>query len=282
MPAGGFSTGSGKSFRSDATAWGGLVLLFCDQQNPILKAAQTCLSEVQAVDGSVGIAESHPDVYWPTALSVLAWDRSAIHVSHQRRGVQFLLQSTGRHWKKPTEHPGMHDTSIPGWAWTANTHSWVEPTSLALCALRNCGFADHQRVSDGVRLLMNRQIPSGGWNYGNTSVFGTELHPNPESTGAALQALAGLVPAQHIQRSLDYLKGELERVRTPIGLGWTLLGLGAWGEAPQDSHELIYRALARQERYGMYDTSSLALLLLPLVASGGIVTRRPPKVPPVS
>ena len=118
---------------------------------------------------------------------------------------------------------------------------------------------------------MNRQLPNGGWNYGNTKVFGTELHPAPESTGAALQAVAGLVPYHEIKKSVDYLKAEVDRARTPVGLGWGLLGLSAWGEAPKGSSDLIHQTLGRQERYGPYDTSSLALLLLPLVAPRGIL-----------
>ena len=271
MPKGGFPYRNGESFRSDATAWSILTLLFYDHKHVLLDAARARLAEVQADDGSVSINENHVDAYWPTALCVLAWGHSASNKSHSHRAVQFLLKAMGRQYRKDSSHVVSHDTSIPGWAWIADTHSWVEPTALALCALRNNGFAHHQRVSDGVRLLLDRQLPSGGWNCGSTRIFGTELHLNPENTGAALQALAGLVSAHEIQKSVDYLKKEIEYIRTPIGLGWALLGLGAWGEAPQASPDLIYRALARQERYGTYDTSSLALLLLPLVASRGIL-----------
>ena len=271
LPEGGFPSRSGEPFRCDATAWAMLPLLFFNPYHSLLGSAGARLAEAQAVDGSVSVARDHTDAYWPTALSVLAWSHSPLHVSHRHRGVQFLLETTGRHFKKNPDSPVQHDPSIPGWSWIADTHSWVEPTALAVCALRNRGFAQHQRVSDGVRLLMNRQLPNGGWNYGNTKVFGTELHPAPESTGAALQAVAGLVPHHEIKKSVDYLKAEVDRARTPVGLGWGLLGLSAWGEAPKGSSDLIHQALGRQERYGPYDTSSLALLLLPLVAPRGIL-----------
>jgi len=271
LPEGGFPSRSGEPFRCDATAWGILTLLFLDPYHSLLGPARARLAEAQAEDGSVGIARDHADAYWPTALSVLAWSRSPSHSSHRHRAIQFLLETTGRHFKKEADAPVQHDPGIPGWSWIADTHSWVEPTTLAMCALRNNGLAQHQRVSDGVRLLMNRQLPKGGWNYGNTTVFGAELHPAPESTGAALQALAGLVPYQEIKKSIDYLMVEVDRARTPICLGWGLLGLGAWGEAPRGSRDLIHQTLGRQERYGPYDTSSLALLLLPLAAPGGIL-----------
>lgn len=271
LPEGGFPPRSGELFRRDATAWGILTLLFFDPHHSLLGPARARLAEAQAANGSVSIARDHTDAYWPTALSVLAWSRSPVHASHRHRGVQFLLETTGRHFKKEPNSPVQHDPGIPGWPWIADTHSWVEPTALAVCALRNSGFAEHQRVSDGVRLLLDRQLPNGGWNYGNTKVFGAELHPAPESTGAALQAVAGLVPYQEVKKSVDYLKAEVDRARTPIGLGWGLLGLGAWGEAPNGSGDLIHQTLERQERYGPYDTSALALLLLPLVAPAGIL-----------
>ena len=271
LPEGGFPSRSSEPFRSDATAWAILPLLFFDRNHSLLVSARARLAEVQTEDGSVSVAMDHRDAYWPTALSVLAWNGSPIHESHRHRGVQFLLETTGKHWTKGPDVPVQHDPSIPGWSWIAGTHSWVEPTVLAVCALRNSGLAQHQRVSDGVRLLMDRQLPTGGWNYGNTKVFGTELHPDPESTGAALQALAGLVSYSDISKSIDYLKAEAARARTPIALGWSLLGLGAWGKSPKGSTQLIDQILRRQDRYGPYDTASLALLLLPLVAPRGIV-----------
>lgn len=271
LPNGGFPPRSGESFRSDSTAWAILPLRFFDSRHSLLAPAMDRLAEAQAGDGSISIATDHTDAYWPTALSILAWGGSIVHETQRQGGVRFLLETTGRHWIKGPDEPIQHDPKIPGWSWISNTHSWVEPTALAVCALRSSGLLKHQRVSDGVRLLINRQLPKGGWNYGNTKVFGTELHPDPESTGAALQALAGLVPYQDIKKSIDYLIAEIVQVRTPIALGWGLLGLGAWGEAPKGSSELIYQTLRRQERYGSYDTSSLALLLLPLAAPGGIL-----------
>lgn len=270
-PDGGFSPRTGEPFRTDATAWAILALRFFDSHHTILESARTRLAQAQAGDGSVSVAADHKDAYWPTAISVLAWGGEPLFESHHHRGIQFLLNSAGRRWIKGAEEPIQHDPNIPGWSWIADTHSWVEPTALAICALRSGGLAQHQRVADGVRLVMDRQLPKGGWNYGNTKVFGSELHPDPESTGAALQALSGLVSYQDIRKSIDYLKAELVHIRTPLNLGWSLLGLEAWGEAPARGNDLIYQTLGRQDRYGTYDTSSLALLLLPLVAPEGIL-----------
>ena len=81
----------------------------------------------------------------------------------------------------------------------------------------------------------------------------------PESTGAASTGLAGVVERSEIARSLEYLQGEVDRLRTPISLGWSLLGLAAWGLWPANGQALVERCLANQSRYGDYDTSALCL-----------------------
>ena len=87
----------------------------------------------------------------------------------------------------------------------------------------------------------------------------------PESTGAALAGLAGQVEKKTVARSLDYLQGEVDRLRTPISLGWGLLGLAAWDLWPSNGAALVERCLGNQARYGEYDTSALCLLLLAAV-----------------
>ena len=111
-------------------------------------------------------------------------------------------------------------------------------------------------------MILDRQLPHGGWNYGNTLVFGRELHPMPENTGAALAGLAGQVEQGTVARSLHYLQGEVDRLCTPVSLGWALLGLAAWDLWPSNGMALVERCLANQSRYGEYDTSALCLLLL--------------------
>ena len=88
----------------------------------------------------------------------------------------------------------------------------------------------------------------------------------PESTGAALTGLGGVVSREKVVRSLDYLEGTANRLGTPISLGWTLLGLAAWGLWPANSLALVERCLANQSRYGEYDTSALCLLFLGALA----------------
>lgn len=262
LPEGGFPARGGDPFRSDATAWAILALSRSIPNHPLVDPARTRLAIAQAPDGRVSISKEHEEAFWPTALSILAWHGSEAHASHCSRGVRFLLQTTGQHRRKNPDDQVGHDPSIPGWPWIDLTHSWIEPTALSVLALRVAGYGHHDRAREGVRMILDRQLPHGGWNYGNTTVYGRELHPMPESTGAALAGLAGQVEQGTIARSLDYLQSEVGRLRTPISLGWGLLGLAAWDHWPSNGAALVERCLANQTRYGEYDTSALCLLFL--------------------
>jgi hypothetical protein len=200
----------------------------------------------------------------------LAWHGFAAYRESRTRAMQFLLSTTGVHFAKDSKNPLGHDSTIKGWPWIAGTHSWVEPTALSIMAIDTCGFGNHDRVHEAVRLLIDRQLPHGGWNYGNTSVFGQELHPDPESTGAALHALEHRVSRCEIQRSLDYLVERIQKLRTPLALGWGLLGLRSWGLVPSNALRLVERCLSRQERFGPYETTALCLLLCAASAPHGL------------
>jgi hypothetical protein len=55
-------------------------------------------------------------------------------------------------------------------------------------------------------MILDRQLPSGGWNYGNKIIFDKKLKPIPESTGHALASLSGLIEKEQILLSLEYLR----------------------------------------------------------------------------
>jgi hypothetical protein len=260
-PDGGFRPSQGLPGRADATAWATLVLRVYKQFRAMANSGRSFLARQQADNGSVPIGREHPHAFWPTSLAVLAWDGAPGFREASARAIRFLLETTGHHWKNTATDPFGHDTDLEGWSWTEGTHAWVEPTSLTVAALTAAGFSEHRRVKQAVRLLLDRQLPCGGWNYGNTTVFGRELRAAPETTGAALYALAGHASPGQIGRSAEYLRDQIRRLRTPLALGWSLLGLQAWGMGPPNPETLVIETLNRQDRYGLYDTSSLSVLL---------------------
>ena len=260
---GGFANQTGGGYRADATAWAVVALRLLGLDQGFIKEARASLAARQLADGRVPLSPQHPEAFWPTPLAIFAWHQAPEHGQALARAGDFLRHTTGVHWKRGTEfYPFEHDPALKGWPWIADTHSWVEPTALAIMALRMTGSGEHPRVKEGIRLIMDRQLPGGGWNYGNTKVFGQELHPFPESTGLALNALRGVVPREQVQKSLDFLQARLQKVRTPLALSWGLMGLAAWGQEPGGALSWIEESLCRQTRYGPYDTNNLSLLMV--------------------
>ena len=267
---GGFPYQAGENARPDATAWAVIALSAFQSAFEQCDQARAYLISQQAGDGHISISPDHAQASWPTSLALLAWSNSPHAQQARDSAMQFLLRFSGLHFEQTGDSVMGHDTSIVGWPWIADTHSWVIPTSMAITALQNGGIRHHERIAQGVLMLLDRQLPHGGWNSGNTLVFGKELLPLPECTGIALQALAGNTERHSIQKSIDYLLEELPRLRTPISLGWTLLGLGAWGLKPPHTDELVMASLRLQERHGPYSLPSLAILLCAAQASQGL------------
>jgi hypothetical protein len=270
LDGGGFAANPRGDYRPEATCWAILALLGDPANHGLIERARARLAAGQLSDGRVCISPDHPEVDWPTSLAVFAWHRSPEYQKNQALAAHFLMTSSGAYWQKKADSPAAHDTSIKGWSWIAGTHSWVEPTGLAMMALKIAGYGRQARVQEATRLLLDRQLPRGGWNYGNTSVFGQELRPMPLSTGIALSALKDETPRETIQRSLTYLKSRAINLHTPRSLGWSLLGLAGWQAQPESALSLIDDCLMRQDRYGVYDTPSLALLLVAFKSPGGI------------
>jgi len=259
---GGFSASESGRYRPDATAWATLAISQFDDSGDLVGKARSRLAASQREDGRVSISPDHPEGFWPTPIAVMAWQGSAGYRKEQHRAIEFLVRVTGIHFVAPPGFPPSHDPAIRGWPWMEGTHSMVEPTALTVLALKASGYRDHPRTREAVRMLMNRQLPHGGWNYGNTIAYGRELYPQPETTGLALAALSGEVPVQDLSHSIAYLEKHIPRIKTPLSLGWSLIGMNAWGIVPGEAKPWILECLSRQSKYGPYGTTDLCLVLL--------------------
>ena len=270
---GGFTGRERGDFRPDATAWAAMGLSAAGRREDLAEAARDRLVSLQAEDGRISMSPEIPQAFWPTSLAILAWSPSPRHREPRERATRFLLATTGLHFENTFKFAWGHDTTIKGWPWIGDTHSWVEPTSLALIALRSQALSGHDRAAEARRMIMDRQIKEGGWNYGNNYILGKYLRPMPESTGLALTALAGKVEEAAVENSVNYLEEVLPRMRTPISLGWSLIGLASWNRTPGNGEDLVNVCLERQAVFGAYDTQQLALMLVTLVA---LERRQPP------
>jgi len=225
------------------------------------RAAATWMVSVQQTDGSLGVSAELAQPGWATPYALLLWAALGAFPAQRQRAVRWLLGQQGTTISGLTDGVIGHDASLAGWPWVAGTHSWLEPTALAVMALRREGFARHPRVVEGVHLIRNRAIPGSGWNYGNSVVFGNILRPQPGPTGLALLALAGTEgPRETVEPALGYLRTALPTIRATLSLSWGLLGLRAWGAEPPEAEGWLAEAAA-QAFAGNAD-SSLGLLLL--------------------
>ncbi len=207
------------------------------------------LGERQLDNGSVPASNAPNAPGWPTGLTTLAWtaappDQAASHSHHVDAAVRWLLGLFGTTIPRNTDVLG-HDTTLRGWPWVRDTHSWIEPTAYAILALRATGRADNDRVREGLRLISDRAIPGGGWNHGNTRVYQQMLPPFPAPTGIVLAALAGTTRTPAIDAAIQYLTRTLADVRAPITLGWGLIGLNAWNARPPAANAWLAESAAR-------------------------------------
>lgn len=258
---GGFPEQPGGDYRPDATAWVIHCLAAYQLHGEIASAARARLKASQHADGSIPVTANHPEAFWPTFPGALAFSGVTEYREAHDRAIGFILGVVNK--KLPHEESSLDFPKglVPGWPWTNHTHTWVEPTAMAVRALTLAGRADHERTLSGIRLLIDRQLPDGGWNYGSTVVFDQYLNPMPVPTGMALWALSGHVERTKVAGSLRYLQGRLSGLVTPHSLGWALIGLSSWQVPVDNGHELAVDCLSRQQRYGAYNTTHLAILL---------------------
>ncbi len=263
----------------EATAWRALALRLAGARadGPAVAAqdalaAGTALVNAQAEDGRLSLSPMHPGAYSPTSIALLAWHGRPEFAAAHARALAFLLGVKGDHFPRDPQSPLGMDTDLAGWPWIERTFSWAEPTALALLALESAGLGGEARAGEGRALLLDRQIASGGWNYGNARVFGSDLRPAPESTGLVLAALAGRVEKHEVKASLAYLSDLVPAMRTPLSLGWGWLAMSAWNERrATDLVAAMRETLARESRYGGYQSAELALLAVAVAAPRGLL-----------
>ncbi|MFZ5830555.1 MAG: hypothetical protein ACOY3P_10725, partial [Planctomycetota bacterium] len=231
--------------RVEPTALAALALSLHGRTNDA-HAALDWLASVQNSDGSFGVDATLRQPHWPTGWAALAF-RAATQQTAATwpfaeaadRGAQWLLSSSGEPLERENKEIVGHDTTLRGWPWVETTHSWIEPTATAVLALKAMGHARHPRCREAVRLIIDRTLPGGGWNYGNTIVLGNTLLPHVQPTGLALAALAGEAgSASAIERAVGYLRRTLTATTAAASLGYALLGMELCRLPPSRTSEL--------------------------------------------
>jgi hypothetical protein len=268
---------------AEPTALVGLALV-AHNRHVEATAAARWLAQKQSRNGSVGVTSSRPSPCWPTSWAMLLWHAVDTATSARQfsenidRAIRWTLDQRGE--TLPPSATFGHDSSLIGWSWAAGTHSWLEPTALFVLALKAVGQSDHARTREAVRLLVDRLLPNGGCNYGNTFVLGQSLLAHVQPTGIAMMALAGEGYADsRVERSLDYLERELRAETATASLCYALLGLAAHGRMPPKRDEWLQHASARVVQQ---DASPYRLALISLAATKNFPFAQTVQVQPVA
>ncbi len=256
---------------SEPVAWASIALTARDRFD-VARGWLNRLKEWQQRDGSVGVGPDDQDPKWPTSLAVLSWrifdDRSGTSefTESADAGCQWLFSLAGHTMARPSGR--FHDTTLHGWPWAEGTHSWLEPTAFAVLALRASGYQEHPRTLEAVRLIQDRQLPSGGCNYGNTFVLDQQLLPHVQPSGLAAMALASAGDDPRTRKTAAYLSRKWGTIHGTSSWCFAAMGLAAHGRLPTDfSAQLAMQVDACQARVDSRSGYKLALLALASLAA---------------
>jgi hypothetical protein len=146
-------------------------------------------------------------------------------------------------------------------------------------ALKAAGYTQHSRTREAVSLLVDRLLPDGGCNYGNTMVLGQQLRPHLQPTGLTLAALAGEpLKDPRLDASLEYLRRALSQDTPCLSLCYGLWGLAAHRRFPPQADHWLSAAAERLTdcKSGLWKLSLVVLAALgernPLLPSASPIT----------
>src|SRR5262249_4028107 len=102
-----------------------------------VRRAADWLADHQRDDGSVPPEPGSSMPGWTTPPAMLLWSRLEGFEGRRRRARDWLVSVAGQSLRNPAGARTVlgHDPSLIGWSWVAGTHSWIEPTAMAILAL---------------------------------------------------------------------------------------------------------------------------------------------------
>jgi len=272
LTSGGWSFGGAQQATTEATCLSALALAWADEASTAL--AIRFLMKSQGADGGWPAFEGDPEPSWATALAVstLIAVNDASDVSE--RALHWLLTSRGKEgnwfwrWKfKTADREVGFNPDKYGWPWCPGAGSWVIPTAFSVVAIKqftvcNRSEAFENRIRLGVDMLLDRACVGGGWNSGNSVVYGVPLPAHVEATAIALLALQDEPRAEIIQESVHWLESRAAEITAVSSLSWCILALFVY----QRRIEELKRKLAAIVDDGstIRDNAALATALLAL------------------
>jgi len=180
---------------------------------------------------------------WTTALALCTLNSTGDFTAAREKAFRWLYAERGREghwfwrWKfKTSDRNVRFDPDKYGWPWVTGSASWVIPTAFSIIAIEqftvcNRSEESEKRIHVGVEMLLDRECVDGGWNSGNSLVYGVPLRPHVEATAIALLALQDEQRIEMVQKSLSWLRQNAASVDSVSSLAWCILTLFVYQES---------------------------------------------------
>ncbi len=205
-------------------------------------AAILFLLKSQLSDGGWPAFLGDSEGSWTTALALCTLNSTGDFTAARDKAFRWLYTERGREghwfwrWKfKTFDRNVRFDPDKYGWPWVTGSASWVIPTAFSIVAIEqftvcNRSEESEKRIHLGVEMLLDRACVDGGWNSGNSLVYGVPLRPHVEATAIALLALQDLQRTEMVQKSLSWLRQNGASVDSVSSLAWCILTLFVYQE----------------------------------------------------
>src|SRR5665213_3516834 len=212
-PDGGWGYQQGKESATEPTAWALFALAgsakSSDAQSNISSATfrgRVWLRAAQLPDRSWPAFVEFPEGRWLTSLACVALLQSGESEDRVAAGAKWLCgewPGDSQPWRVMIQKVFAkkdvlrQNYALRGWSWTPGTSSWVEPTACALILLHELSVSKinipeaEKRRALAEAMLYDRMCPGGGWNSGNSEVYGVAGEPLIGPTVWALLSLQG-------------------------------------------------------------------------------------------
>jgi hypothetical protein len=228
----------------------------------------------QRADGGWPAFEGDPEPSWTTALAVCTLTAVNDQSDARERALHWLLASRGKEghwfwrWKfKTADRNVRFDPDKYGWPWSPGAGSWVIPTAFSVVAIKqftvcNRSEASEERIRLGVEMLLDRACIGGGWNSGNSVVYGVPLRPHVEATAIALLALQDEPRGEIVQTSVKWLESQAVDIEAVSSLAWCILTLFVYQKPIEELNRKL--AIVVGHTNGIRNNATLATALLAL------------------
>jgi hypothetical protein len=240
LPLGGWSYLNSSQTSVEATSLAAMAL--SSESSDASRSGIEQLLHLQRRDGGWPAFLGDSEGSWTTALALCALNEMTDFAGAREQGFHWLIAERGleAHWFwrwkfKTADRNVRFDPDKYGWPWISGSASWVIPTAFSIIAIKqytvcNRRAESEKRIHFGIEMLLDRACVDGGWNSGNSVVYGVALRPHVEATAIALLALQDEQRTEVIQKSLSWLRQNAGGIDSVSSLAWCILSLFVYQE----------------------------------------------------